>query len=148
MKKLIIILFPPILYVISYLFVLLDGPATLSDIYWSSFIIEIVTISIFWFVNIYFFTNLKGDINFSHKKTIINSILSIVWVLVVWFNFLTLLWSVFFIRQYHWRDQFNELLEPLPLKISIFILLTIPIWKYWILKPLFTYRLSVKLKKR
>ena len=153
MKKLIIILFPPILYVIYALVAITSSGWTLSEmgseVGWSWFVIDTVIISTFWFVNIYLFTNLKGDINFSHMKTGINLVVSIIWVFVIWFNALTLLFTLPIVSKYYTHSHFQEVyFEPLPLKISIFILLTIPIWKYWILKPLFTYRLSVKLKKR
>ena len=125
MKKLIIILFVPLSYVIY------------AVTYFYLSILDIFTISIFWLVSIFLFTNLKGNIDFSFNRTRINLIVSIIWVVVIWFLTPILIFALPFVKIYYYSYQVEELLALMPWKISIFILLTTPIWTYWLLKPLY-----------
>jgi len=91
--------------------------------------------------------SLSGNIDFSNKQTKVNLIESIIWILIVWFVVPELIrWfftSYFLGGSVAWLSVFDSSIKFLPevgiLKwtISFFILLTIPIWSYWIIKPLY-----------
>tara|TARA_B100000795_G_scaffold58100_1_gene38618 strand:- start:87 stop:665 length:579 start_codon:yes stop_codon:yes gene_type:complete len=91
--------------------------------------------------------SLSGNIDFSNKQTKVNLIESIIWILIVWFVVPELIrWfftSYFLGGSVAWLSIFDSSIKFLPevgiLKwtISFFILLTIPIWSYWIIKPLY-----------
>ena len=133
MKKLIIILFVPLSFAIY-----VESSWTLSVLTNAKErILDIFTISIFWWVSIFLFTNLKGNIDFSFYKTRINLIVSIIWVVVIWFLTPILLWELPTFKIYYIPSQIEKLSASMPFKISIFILLTTPIWIYWLLKPLY-----------
>ena len=88
---------------------------------------------------------MKGDVDFSRKKTRINLIESIIWILIIWFVIpiliywfipINIFYTQFLVTEFDLPDEvYAELF--LPWKISMFISLTIPIWTYWILKPLY-----------
>jgi hypothetical protein len=115
-------------------------------------------------------TRIKGNIDFSNKKTKMNLIESIIWIPIVWFAVPLIIWwfinsltdssfGIFYIYIYNPDDNLYDYLlrnidtafstqqeltakyrlgisRILKWKVSFFILLTIPIWSYWIIKPL------------
>ena len=100
---------------------------------------------IFFVLLIILFIRMKGDVDFSRKKTRINLIESIIWILIIWFVIpiliywfipINIFYTQFLVTEFDLPDEvYAELF--LPWKISMFISLTIPIWTYWILKPFY-----------
>ncbi len=99
-------------------------------------------------------TSIKGNIDFSNKKTKMNLIESIIWILIVWFAVPAFIWwfftsliidggpwlSIFYTHALSEYDLREYVASPeagiMKWRVSFFILLTIPIWSYWIIKPL------------
>jgi len=99
-------------------------------------------------------TRISGNIDFSNKQTKINLIESIIWILIVWFAVPALIWwfftsliihsdswlSIFYTHALSEYDLREYVASPeagiMKWRVSFFILLTIPIWSYWIIKPL------------
>jgi len=89
-----------------------------------------ITYSIVILVNIYLFNSMKGDIDFSLKMTRVNLIISIIWVLLLWSYLPSLI-----VSEWQLSDTDSEMF--LIWRTSLSILLAIPVWKYWVIKPLY-----------
>ncbi len=84
-------------------------------------------------VNKYLFRSMKGDIDFSLKETRINLIKGIIWVLLLWFLIPSIMQ---FEQDYANSDDSGKYLL---VRISVSILFAIPVWRYWVIKPLYNW---------
>ena len=89
-----------------------------------------ITYSIVILVNIYLFNSMKGDIDFSLKMTRVNLIIGILWVLLLWSYLPSLI-----VSEWQLSDKDSEMF--LIWRTSLSILLAFPVWKYWVIKPLY-----------
>ena len=103
----------------------------------SALIFLILILLIIITVNIYLFRTMKGDVDFSQKKTRVNLLKSIIWVLLLWFYIPTFIVWFYGIEIYRLSDEELGILHIW--RISLLILLAIPVWKYWVIKPLYNW---------
>jgi hypothetical protein len=97
-------------------------------------------LSLYFGVFVYLCIRFRGNIDFSLNKTRVKLIESIVWVLIIWFVSPRVLILFFdfggFITYQHGTIYLFGDADML-WQIGFFILVTIPIWIYLILKPLY-----------
>ena len=106
----------------------------------SALIVSILIILILILVNRYLFKRMKGDIDFSVKKTRIILLISIIWVLLLWFLIPVYMEWIYDINTSRLSDE--DLKEILIFRISFTILLSIPIWIYWAIRPIYKWFIS------
>ena len=147
MKKLLLTILSISIAVVAVLLILFAGnfPKVGCDIvtnYCVSTYEILILFLIFFVLFIILSTRMEGDIDFSLKSSRIKLMESVIWILIIWFVIPALIYffipiNIFYTHVLSEYDLRDAMIFLLPWKISIFMILTIPIWKHWILKPLY-----------
>ena len=97
----------------------------------------LIILSLYFGVFVYLYIRLRGNIDFSLNKTRVKLIESIAWVLIMWFVSPRVLMLFFDFGGFITYQHGTIYLFDDAWQIGFFILVTIPIWIYLILKPLY-----------